>query len=94
MEALACGTPVVAYKKGALPHIVDHGVTGYMVDDPAGMADAIRAAGRIDPEACRQAARERFSSSVMTELYLEMYRLLADEERLAAAAGGACEYAA
>ncbi|MBV9108690.1 MAG: glycosyltransferase family 4 protein [Gemmatimonadetes bacterium] len=94
MEAMACGTPVIAYKKGALPYIVDHGVTGYMVDDPAGMADAIRAVDRIDPDACRHAARERFSSAVMTELYLETYHLLADEERLAAVAGGVCEYAA
>jgi glycosyltransferase involved in cell wall biosynthesis len=94
MEALACGTPVIAYKKGALPYVVDHGRTGFMVDDPAGMADAIRAAHLIDPAECRRAARERFSSAVMTELYLETYRLLADEERLAAAAGGVREHAA
>jgi glycosyltransferase involved in cell wall biosynthesis len=95
MEAMACGTPVIAYKKGALPYIVDHGRTGFMVDDAAGMADAIRAVHHIDPEECRRAARERFSSAMMTELYLETYRLLADDERLAAAAaGGVCEYAA
>jgi glycosyltransferase involved in cell wall biosynthesis len=94
MEALACGTPVIAYKKGALPYVVDHGRTGFMVDDPAGMADAIRAAHLIDPAECRRAARERFSSAVMTELYLETYRLLADEERLTAAAGGVREHAA
>ncbi|HEV7587160.1 MAG TPA: glycosyltransferase [Longimicrobium sp.] len=94
MEALACGTPVIAYKKGALPYVVDHGRTGFMVDDPAGMADAIRAADRIDPRECRRAARERFSSGAMVELYFETYRLLADEERLAAAAGRVCEHAA
>jgi glycosyltransferase involved in cell wall biosynthesis len=94
MEAMACGTPVIAYKRGALPYIIDHGRTGYLVDNPAGMADAIRAVGRIDPAECRRMARERFSSAMMTELYLETYRLLADEERLAAVAGGVHEYAA
>ncbi|HVH12784.1 MAG TPA: glycosyltransferase [Longimicrobium sp.] len=94
MEALACGTPVIAYKRGALPHIVDHGRTGFLVEDAAGMADAIRAAHHIDAEACRRAARERFSSAMMTELYLETYRLLADEERLAAARGRRVEHAA
>jgi glycosyltransferase involved in cell wall biosynthesis len=84
MEALACGTPVIAFLSGALPGIVDHGRTGFLVSDARGMADAIRAVDTIDPEACRRAARERFSSERMIDLYLETYRLLADEERLAA----------
>lgn len=93
MEALACGTPVIAYRKGALPSIVDDGRTGFLVDGVEAMAEAIRAAGRIDPDECRRAARERFSCGAMIDLYFDTYRLLADEERLAAAAGGALEYA-
>jgi glycosyltransferase involved in cell wall biosynthesis len=95
MEALACGTPVIAHRTGALPGIVEHCRTGFLVDGADEMARAIRAASSIDPEACRRAARERFSSAGMIELYLETYRLLADPERLAAAAaGGALEHAA
>jgi glycosyltransferase involved in cell wall biosynthesis len=77
MEALACGTPVVAFPSGALPEIVDHGVTGYLVEDIREMAEAIRSVHRIDPEACRAAARSRFSASVTTAAYLRLYAQLA-----------------
>lgn len=85
MEALACGTPVIAYPKGALPSIVEHGRTGFLVNDVEGMADAIRAVDAIDPDECRRAARERFSSDRMIDLYFDTYRLLADPFRRAAA---------
>src|SRR5205823_4666545 len=61
MEALACGTPVVAFPAGALADIVEPGVTGFLVNDAQEMAEAIAAAETIDPERCRAAARERFS---------------------------------
>lgn len=77
MEALACGTPVVAFPRGALADVVEHGVTGYLVEDERGMADAIHAADRIDPEACRDAARYRFSAARMAERYLNLYGDLA-----------------
>jgi glycosyltransferase involved in cell wall biosynthesis len=76
-EALACGTPVVAFRCGALPETVDDGVTGFLVDDAEGMAEAIRRAPGIDPEACRRAARERFSLERMTARYVEVYGDLA-----------------
>jgi glycosyltransferase involved in cell wall biosynthesis len=80
MEALAAGTPVVALRNGALPEVVDHGVTGFLVDDVGQMAEAIRLADRLDPEACRRAARERFSAEAMTGAYLDLYgRLIAGE---------------
>lgn len=77
MEALACGTPVVAFRSGALPEIVEHGRTGFIVDDVDGMAEAIHAAADLDPEVCRAAARERFSLARMTGRYLETYQQLA-----------------
>lgn len=80
MEALSAGVPVIAYPAGALPDIVEHGRTGFIVEDVAAMARAIRAAARIDPNACRRAARERFSAERMIGEYLGLY------ERLAAAA--------
>jgi glycosyltransferase involved in cell wall biosynthesis len=85
MEALACGTPVVAFPSGALAEIVEHGVTGFLVRDAAEMAEAIRAAPTLDPEACRDAARRRFSAGAMVARYLDLYRsLLAAPERLRA----------
>jgi glycosyltransferase involved in cell wall biosynthesis len=77
MEALACGTPVVAFANGALAEIVEPGRTGFLVADEEGMADAIRAADRLDPEDCRHAARTRFSLERMTARYLDLYRALA-----------------
>ena len=77
MEALASGTPVIAYRAGALPDIVDDGVTGWLVDDVAGMADAIRRVDAIDPAACRAAALARFSQTRMIENYMQLYRRLA-----------------
>lgn len=77
MEALAAGVPVIAYPAGALPEIVEHGRTGFMAEDVASMADALRDAGRIDPENCRRAARERFCAQRMIEEYFGLYDRLA-----------------
>ncbi|WP_376092702.1 GNAT family N-acetyltransferase [Roseomonas sp. CCTCC AB2023176] len=77
MEALACGTPVVALRSGALPEIVEHGLTGFLADDVEGLAEGIRRAPSISPEACRAAARARFSSEVMVAAYLDIYRRIA-----------------
>jgi glycosyltransferase involved in cell wall biosynthesis len=77
MEALACGTPVVAFPSGALAEIVEPGVTGYLVKDTAEMAEAIHECAKVDPEACRAAARERFSVARMARSYLELYEGLA-----------------
>ncbi|HXS27494.1 MAG TPA: glycosyltransferase [Steroidobacteraceae bacterium] len=77
MEALAAGTPPIGYRIGALPEVIEHGVSGFIVDDAAGMARAIEAAMQIDPERCRRAARERFGLERMIEAYLGLYRRLA-----------------
>jgi glycosyltransferase involved in cell wall biosynthesis len=77
MEALACGTPVIAFAVGALPEIVEHGRTGFLVRDIAEMAAAIRCSGDIDPDYCRQVARERFALERTTAAYLQVYQRLA-----------------
>ena len=92
MEALACGTPVIAFAAGALPEIVEHGRTGFIVNDENEMADAIHAAAAIDPDTCRQTARARFSLERMSARYLALYRDLVtaskgDAERSLAQAG-------
>jgi glycosyltransferase involved in cell wall biosynthesis len=79
MEAIASGTPVVAYRAGALPSIVEDGVTGFVVDDAVQMAAAIRACEGLDSARCRQVARERFSARRMTDRYLALYARLRDE---------------
>ena len=86
MEAMASGTPVVAFPNGALPEIVEPGVTGFLVRDTAEMADAIAQAARLDPEACRAAARLRFSARRMAADYLDLYTRLAGRHRQAGAA--------
>jgi glycosyltransferase involved in cell wall biosynthesis len=77
MEALAAGTPVIAYPSGALPEIVEPGRTGFLVEGQEAMAAAIRRASEIDPETCRATARARFSADRMVARYLARYAELA-----------------
>lgn len=77
MEALACGTPVVAFRIGALSEVIDHGRTGFLVSDVHEMAQALREIGSIDPAECRREAERRFSSELMVSRYLDLYRQLA-----------------
>jgi glycosyltransferase involved in cell wall biosynthesis len=77
MEAIACGTPVVAYGAGALPNIIESGVTGFSVSDHREMAEAILAVDRIDREHCRAIARQRVSQDRTIATYLRYYRKLA-----------------
>jgi glycosyltransferase involved in cell wall biosynthesis len=83
MEAMACGTPVVALRRGALTEIVDHGRTGFLVDSPEQLAEAILAATQLSTKACRQRAETLFSAECMTTRYLSLYGQLASERSLA-----------
>ena len=74
VEALACGTPVIATRRGSMPELIDDGVTGYLVDTPAQAVAAIERAGEIDRAACRRAVAERFSVERMADDYLALYR--------------------
>ena len=76
MEAMAAGTPVIAYRSGALPEIVEEGVTGFLVDSVEEMAEAIRSVHAISPEACRAAAEQRFSKKRMVQDYFDLYQVL------------------
>lgn len=80
MEALASGTPVIAFPVGALTEIVEHGKTGFLVGDAAEMAAAIGRVGDIDRDTCRETARRRFDLGQTTEAYLRRYRDLASPE--------------
>lgn len=79
MEALACGTPVIAFRSGALPDIVDHGSTGFIVSNVKQMARALEEIESIKPETCRRMARLKFSSRTMEARYLALYERLIGE---------------
>jgi glycosyltransferase involved in cell wall biosynthesis len=83
MEAMAAGTPVIAYRSGALPEIVEDGMTGFLVDDAWQMARAIERVDNIRPEDCRHAAEGRFSRERMVRQYFELYEVIAGTGGLA-----------
>ena len=76
IEALACGTPVIAYGRGSVPEVLEDGVTGWIV---AGRDDAIQAIAQVSTlsrRRCRQTFEERFSATQMTQDYLRIYQQL------------------
>ncbi|HEX5108811.1 MAG TPA: glycosyltransferase family 4 protein [Vicinamibacterales bacterium] len=77
IEALACGVPVVAFRGGSVPEIIEHGVTGYIVDSMEEAIEATRALSRLDRRACRAAFERRFSASRMAAQYVQLYSRLA-----------------
>jgi len=74
VEAMVCGTPVVAFNRGAAREIVEPGLTGYLVDSVDEMVDRVREVGTIDPIACSERARDRFSPARMAAGYEAAYR--------------------
>ncbi len=77
VEAMACGTPVVALRRGSVPEVVVDGVTGFVRDDLDELPEAIGRAGELDPQACRSHVAERFDVPVMVDGYEAVYRRLA-----------------
>jgi glycosyltransferase involved in cell wall biosynthesis len=73
IEALATGTPVVATPLGAAPEIVEPGVTGYLADTPAELADLLGRAAALDRQAVRASAERRFSAERMVADHLALY---------------------
>jgi glycosyltransferase involved in cell wall biosynthesis len=74
VEAMACGTPVIAYRRGSMAELIDHGVTGFLVDS---FDEAVTAIGRldeIDRRACRRAVEQRFTMDRMVDEYLALYQ--------------------
>ena len=74
IEAMACGTPVIACNRGSMPELIDHGVTGFLVDSVEEAVAAIDRIGEIDRAACRAAVMERFTVDRMADAYLALYR--------------------
>ncbi len=76
IEALACGTPVIAYNRGSVPEIVEDGITGFVVEDETSAVGAINHLPRLSRAAVRRRFEERFTSRRMAEDYLAIYRQL------------------
>jgi len=74
VEALACGTPVIAFPEGSAPEIVEHERTGFVVNDEHEMAVAVARLGEIDPAACRRSCRDRFGVEPAVRGYEHVYR--------------------
>lgn len=76
VEAMACGTPVVAYRRGSMPEIIDEGVTGFLADDIDSAVAAVDTAAALDRNEVAVRARARFDVERMVDGYLEVYRSL------------------
>src|SRR5580704_12512720 len=83
-EATACGTPVVAMRRGSVPEVVVDGVTGIIRDDPAELPAAIELARQLDPAACQAHVAARFTTELMAARYEDAYRRVLAEAALAA----------
>ena len=75
-EALACGTPVIGFDRGAVPEVVKHGLNGFICNSIADMVAAIKRINEIDRKNVRKDAEDRFSSEVIVEAYLKLYHKL------------------
>jgi glycosyltransferase involved in cell wall biosynthesis len=76
IEAMACGTPVIATGLGAVPEVVADGRTGHLVADVDGAVEAVGRLGQLDRADCRAHVEQRFSVDVMVDRYLDVYRRL------------------
>jgi glycosyltransferase involved in cell wall biosynthesis len=81
IEAMACGTPVVAYRNGSVPEVIDEGVTGFIVDDDSGALAAIAKIDRLDRRRVRRQFEDRFTTGTMVDGYLNLYRILVGHRR-------------
>lgn len=79
LEALACGTPVVAMARGALPEIIQHGSNGFLANNEKEFQQYMRRVDEIDPAACRKSVEDKFSARHMAQEYLKRYQLIIDK---------------
>lgn len=75
-ESMACGTPVVAMRRGAAPEVVRDGVSGFIVEDISSMVAAVREVHRLEPAACREHVRQHLNMERVAQQYLDLYRRL------------------
>ena len=78
---MACGTPVVAFRKGSVPEIIIHGKTGFVVASIDEMAEAVKKVHTIKRIDCRNHVKDNFSIASMAKKYSELYQLIVNERK-------------
>ncbi|MEA2740636.1 MAG: hypothetical protein QOH05_3943, partial [Acetobacteraceae bacterium] len=81
IEAMACGTPTIAYPAGSVPEVIDHGLTGYIVHDEGSAVAAVSRLDRLSSSAIRARFEQRFTARRMAEDYVALYRRMAVKSR-------------
>jgi glycosyltransferase involved in cell wall biosynthesis len=81
IEAMACGTPTIAFPAGSVPEVIDHGVTGYIVNDESSAVAAVSRLDRLPSAAIRDRFETRFTARRMAEDYVSLYRRIAVKSR-------------
>jgi glycosyltransferase involved in cell wall biosynthesis len=76
IEALACGTPVIAWRNGSVPEVIDHGSTGFIVESVEEAAQAVDQISSLSRQTCRRVFEDRFNAERMARDYVEVYRRL------------------
>jgi glycosyltransferase involved in cell wall biosynthesis len=82
IEAMACGTPVIAWSRGSVPEVMENGVTGFIVSNTSGAVSALEKIAKLSRRDCREAFEKRFSAARMVQDYLNIYRRLQTSECL------------
>jgi glycosyltransferase involved in cell wall biosynthesis len=75
IEAMACGTPVIAFNRGSVPEVIEDGLTGFVVEDETSAVGAIRHLSRLSRTVIRKRLEEQFTARRMAEQYLRRYRI-------------------
>jgi glycosyltransferase involved in cell wall biosynthesis len=81
IESMACGTPVIAFNRGSVPEVIDHGVTGYVVEDVQGAVAALQRLDKLSRKEIRAQFERRFSSKTMAQNYVDAYATLIEAQR-------------
>ncbi len=78
IDALASGTPVIAYNRGAFPEIIEHGRNGFLANTEKEFREYMQRIDEIDPHECRKSVEEKFSAAAMTDRYIALYERVID----------------
>jgi glycosyltransferase involved in cell wall biosynthesis len=81
IESMACGTPVIAFNRGSVPEVIDHGLTGYIVEDVQGAVAALQRIDELSRDAIRAQFDKRFSAKTMAQNYVDGYTALVQRAR-------------
>jgi len=84
IEAMACGTPVIAYDRGSVTEVLEDGITGFLVNDVEAAVEAVRRIPSLSRNRCREVFERRFSAQRMCQDYLQLYERVAEEKEQAA----------